>query len=40
MISLKDYISNMEEDLEEQTNIYFIFGECKMAIENAPFLES
>lgn len=35
-ISLKEYISNMKE---EQKNIYYITGESKESIENAPFLE-
>jgi len=36
MISLDTYISNMSE---KQTNIYYITGESKEAVQNSPFLE-
>jgi molecular chaperone HtpG len=36
MISLKDYMANVKE---EQRNIYYITGESRKSIENAPFLE-
>eukprot|EP01086_Lenisia_limosa_P009394 TRINITY_DN32788_c0_g1_i1.p1 TRINITY_DN32788_c0_g1~~TRINITY_DN32788_c0_g1_i1.p1 ORF type:complete len:703 (-),score=369.49 TRINITY_DN32788_c0_g1_i1:52-1920(-) len=37
MTSIDDYISRMKEDQKE---IYFITGDSKTAVENAPFLES
>ena len=36
MTSIDDYISRMKEDQKE---IYFITGDSKTAVENAPFLE-
>jgi len=37
MISLKTYVDRMKEG---QSEIYFITGESKKAIENSPFIES
>ena len=37
MISLKDYVTNMKEG---QDQIFFIAGESKTAVENAPFIET
>jgi len=37
MTSLKDYITRMKEG---QEFIYFVIGETKKAVENAPFLEA